>query len=343
MPPTAAAAAEAARVLANGGLVIFPTETVYGIGSRPEQAERLRQAKGRPDGKPFQLLAASLDMARAAGARFAPAALRLGRAFWPGPMTLVVPERHGGTVGVRIPDAAFVAAVLRALGGPVAASSANRAGRPAPAAAPAAAEFGEAVELIIDAGPIAGGAASVVIDATGPQPRILRPGVITEQQILEVWNAKETDVSDDRRIAVASDHAATEVKDRLIAHLRANGWDVTDFTQITDGRADYPVPAHKVGKAVAAGLFARGLLLCGSGLGISIAANKVPGVRAALCPLVEFARLSREHNDANILVLPGRVPIPDRHEDILDVWLQTPFSNEPRHKQRIAMIEDLTV
>lgn len=145
----------------------------------------------------------------------------------------------------------------------------------------------------------------------------------------------------DKRIVVGSDHAAAEAKDELVVHLKALGWDVTDYTNIVDGRADYPSAGHKVARAVQKGDFSRGLLLCGTGLGMSYVANRYPGVRAALCLNVEFAKLSREHNNANILVMPGRATIYESRTAILDAWLNTPFSGDERHVKRIAMIEEV--
>ncbi len=143
-----------------------------------------------------------------------------------------------------------------------------------------------------------------------------------------------------KRIAVGSDHAAVPLKNRLVEHLRNKGWEVVDVTVVVDGRADYPVAGRKVAEAVARGDFPKGLLLCGTGLGMSYTANRVKGVRAALCVSVEFAVLARDHNDANILVLPGRVATVDPAEAILDAWLDTPFSNGERHIKRIAMIDN---
>lgn len=146
-------------------------------------------------------------------------------------------------------------------------------------------------------------------------------------------------MSEVKKIAVGSDHAAAEAKDRLVKHLKDLGWEVTDFTHIVDGRADYPDAGHKVAKGVSTGEFPKGLLLCGTGLGMSYVANRYKGVRAALCLNTEFAALAREHNDSNILVMPGRATIYEPHEKILDVWLSTPFSNDERHIKRIKMIE----
>ncbi len=143
-----------------------------------------------------------------------------------------------------------------------------------------------------------------------------------------------------KTIAVGSDHAAAPLKDRLVLHLKDRGWSVTDFTVLVDGRADYPVAGRKVAEAVARGDFPKGMLLCGTGLGMSYVANRVKGVRAALCTSVEFARLAREHNDANILVMPGRASSVDPQEAILDAWLDTPFSGDERHVNRIRMIDE---
>lgn len=145
---------------------------------------------------------------------------------------------------------------------------------------------------------------------------------------------------EDKKIAVGSDHAAAPVKDRLVQHLKDRGYAVTDCTVLVDGRADYPVAGRRVAEAVARGEFPRGLLLCGTGLGMSYVANRVKGVRAALCMNTEFAKLAREHNNANILVMPGRAAMYEPQETVLDAWLDTPFSNDPRHVRRIEMIDN---
>ena len=146
-----------------------------------------------------------------------------------------------------------------------------------------------------------------------------------------------------KKIAVGSDHAAAPVKDMLVQRLKDKGWEVTDYTVLVDGRADYPVAGRKVAEAIARGEFPKGLLLCGTGLGMSYVANRVKGIRAALCMNTEFAKLAREHNDSNILVMPGRATIYEPQETILDAWLDTPFSNDERHIKRIKMIDDPSI
>lgn len=140
-------------------------------------------------------------------------------------------------------------------------------------------------------------------------------------------------------IAIGCDHAAYEVKERLKSVLQSRGLDVKDFGVDSPDSSDYPDIARPLAEAVAAGEMERGVLLCGTGLGMSYTANRVPGVRAALCWSVETAVLAREHNDANILVLPGRADTMDSLEAILDAWIETSFSGVDRHQRRIDKIE----
>ena len=137
-----------------------------------------------------------------------------------------------------------------------------------------------------------------------------------------------------------SDHAAFAAKAALVTHLRAAGHEVLDLG--TDGPAsvDYPDFGAKGGKAVAAGLGERGLFLCGSGIGISISANKVPGIRAALVYDEWSARMSRRHNDANVACFGGRVHADARIAEMADVFLATPFDGG-RHAARVAKIAAL--
>ncbi len=142
-----------------------------------------------------------------------------------------------------------------------------------------------------------------------------------------------------KTLVAASDHAGRDARMRLVARLREQGWDVDELGPFDAASVDYPDFAHRVGAAVAAGRYPVGLLLCHSGLGMSYAANRHPGVRAALCWSREAARLAREHNDANLVVLPAGLPTLDPLEAILDVFLATPFPGDERHRRRIAKIE----
>lgn len=142
------------------------------------------------------------------------------------------------------------------------------------------------------------------------------------------------------KIAIASDHGGYALKQELLAHLAQRGEAVDDLGCHGE-RTDYPLYAEKVCRAVAAGQYDRGILCCGTGIGVSIAANKIRGIRAALCGDCYSAQMAREHNDANVLCLGGRVLGPELAKKIVDTYLDSAFSNGESHIRRIAMIKDL--
>ena len=142
------------------------------------------------------------------------------------------------------------------------------------------------------------------------------------------------------KIAIGADHAGFELKEKLKQHLTAKGFDVDDRGTRSTESVDYPDFARAVGEEVAARQADFGLLVCGTGIGMSIAANKVPGIRAANAGSVEAARLSREHNDANILTLGARLLDAAAAEEILDAWLATGFSGG-RHQRRVDKITEI--
>ena len=139
-------------------------------------------------------------------------------------------------------------------------------------------------------------------------------------------------------IAIACDHAALHLKNEVIAHLKKNGYEVTDFGISREGAVDYPDYALPVAEAVASGRADKGLLICGTGIGLCIAANKVKGIRCALWSDTFSARATREHNDANVLAFGERVVGAGLALDIVDVFLTTPFSGASRHVNRIGKI-----
>ena len=140
-------------------------------------------------------------------------------------------------------------------------------------------------------------------------------------------------------IAIGSDHGGWELKQEIMAHLKERGLAYWDFGTYTSDSCDYPVYGKAVAQAVASGEYAFGILICGTGIGISITANKVPGIRAALCGDCFSAEATRAHNDANILALGGRVTGAGLALKIVDTFLDTPFSGDERHARRISMIE----
>ena len=173
----------AAEFLKNGDLVIVPTETVYGVAARADSSAalaRLRAAKGRDESKQIARFAAGLDDVRAAGVEVNSITERLAAAFWPGPLTMVLPDARGEWVGFRVPDHAVALAWLRELGGVVpAVTSANRSGEPPAKTAPEAwTALAPHVALALDAGPVTVGAASTVVKVTADAIEILRAGPI---------------------------------------------------------------------------------------------------------------------------------------------------------------------
>jgi ribose 5-phosphate isomerase B len=142
------------------------------------------------------------------------------------------------------------------------------------------------------------------------------------------------------RVAIGSDHAGFPLKCHLIGVLESDGHEVVDFGTDSEDSVDYPPICAAVARAVVAGEAERGIVLGGSGQGEQIAANKVRGARAALCNDLYTARLSREHNDANVLSMGGRIVAPGLADEILRLWLATGFDGG-RHERRVHQIADI--
>ena len=140
-------------------------------------------------------------------------------------------------------------------------------------------------------------------------------------------------------IAIGCDHGGYALKLEIIKYLEKKGLEYKDFG--CDGLAsvDYPIYARKVGQAILDGECEKGILICGTGIGISIAANKMKGIRCALCSDCFSAEATRLHNDTNIVALGGRVVGPELAIKIVDIFLHTPFSGDERHARRVSMIE----
>ena len=140
-------------------------------------------------------------------------------------------------------------------------------------------------------------------------------------------------------VALGCDHGGYELKQEIIQYLQEQKIEYKDFGCDGTASVDYPVYAKKVARAILSGECENGILICGTGIGISITANKFKGIRAALCTDCFMAEATRLHNDANILALGGRVVGPGLAVKIMDTFLHTPFSNDQRHKNRISQIE----
>lgn len=142
-------------------------------------------------------------------------------------------------------------------------------------------------------------------------------------------------------IALGCDQAGFELKNIIIEHLKENNLEYKDYGTYSEESTDYPIYAKKVALAVQSGDAERGILVCGTGIGVSITANRYKGIRCALCGDVFSAKATREHNDSNILALGGRVVGAGLALEIVDAWLNTEFSHIERHQRRIDMIDDM--
>ena len=140
------------------------------------------------------------------------------------------------------------------------------------------------------------------------------------------------------KIAIGCDHGALELKNALITRLENQGYAVQDFGTYTKDSCDYPDFAAAAANAVATGICEKGIVLCTTGIGVSIAANKIKGIRCALLSDTVSARMTREHNDTNMMALGAGIIPQQTAFDIVDIWLNTPFSGEQRHQRRIDKV-----
>lgn len=244
--PDRAGIAEAARILRRGGLVAFPTETVYGLGgdaTSPAAVSRIYATKGRPSSNPLIAHVASLDEAQEQG-QFSPEALRLARAFWPGPLTLVVPigpaasictEARAGlpSVALRVPGHDTARALCSAFGRPIAAPSANRSGRVSPVtAAHVREDLGEEVDLVLDGGRCPLGLESTIVACLDGAPRLLRPGGLSRSMIEAALGGSLAEVSPAGGVTapgMLASHYAPRAKLRLAATRLEAGEAGLDF------------------------------------------------------------------------------------------------------------------
>ena len=139
-------------------------------------------------------------------------------------------------------------------------------------------------------------------------------------------------------IVIGCDHAGYEIKEKVKQYLENKNYSIVDVGAVSNQSVDYPYYGHEIGRKVAENKSSKGIAICGSGIGISIAANKIKGIRAALCTSKEHAEMSRKHNDANVLALGSRMTSEKDIVSIIEVWLSTEFEGG-RHLDRINMIE----
>lgn len=140
-------------------------------------------------------------------------------------------------------------------------------------------------------------------------------------------------------IAIGSDHGGFDLKEAIIVHLKEQGIELKDYGCYDKNSCDYPIYGRAVAEAVANGECDKGIVICTTGIGISITANKVKGIRCALCADTLTAQMTREHNDANVLAIGGGIVGPNLGISIVDAFLNTEFSGEEKHRRRVGLIE----
>ena len=143
------------------------------------------------------------------------------------------------------------------------------------------------------------------------------------------------------KLVIGNDHAGVEMKYELTVYLQNKGYEVINVGTDSTEAFDYPIAGYKVGKAVAEGNADLGVLICGTGVGISLAANKVHGIRACVCSDPTTARLSREHNNTNVIAFGARIIGMETAKHILDEWLNAKYAGSERHHRRVAMITEI--
>ena len=143
-----------------------------------------------------------------------------------------------------------------------------------------------------------------------------------------------------KKIAIASDHGGFELKETVITHLLNDGWEIDDLGPNNEDSVDYPDYGIKLVEKIANKKVERGILICGTGVGMSIVVNRFPGIRGTLCSDIYTAKMSREHNDSNILIMGGRVIGRGLASEIVDTWLNTAFEGG-RHQRRLDKINEI--
>lgn len=337
---------EVAEILRNGGLVAFPTDTVYGLAAlanHPEAVKNLKKVKNRPDNKPFPMMVASIDHIEAV-ASLTTRDRQIITRWMPGALTIVLnkselyvddQQTDFPTIGIRMPKDDWILSLIQEVG-PILVPSANISNDPvATNFEQVYRSFYSKVEAIV-VGYTDSGNPSTVLDATKKDLEVLRLGEISLEEI-------KHDLMDylPLTIALATDHGGFELKEILKNALEKWGYEVMDFGSFDMDSVDYTDTIYPAAKAVVAKDADLGIVFCGTGIGASITANKVKGVRCALVNDLALAQVTREHNDSNVLAMGGRVIDEDTMIKIVSRWLTTPFSNDERHQRRIDKIKKI--
>lgn len=333
---------ELVQDLHHDGVVAFPTDTVYGLAVRIASIEaisKLTQAKNRPQDKPYPLLVSSLAQIETF-AQLTHRDRQLIQQWMPGSVTFVFRKNpalttgyfaQSTTIAFRMPTDRWIKELLNQLGEPLLLTSANISGEPASISSDEVMASLSCKITSVILGVAGGGTPSTIIDATTHALKLIRQGEITMTTIEKT----------SKTVAIACDHGAYPHKEAIKARLIELGYTVEDFGTHDGASVDYPDTVYPAAKSVSEGKNTWGIVLCGTGIGASITANKVKGIRCALVFDKETARITREHNDSNILALGGRLTDVPTAVEIAEIWISSPFSNDERHIRRICKVTDI--
>lgn len=333
---------EIVSILNQGGIIALPTDTVYGLAIKAGHLEaiaKLAKVKNRPESKPFILMVSAKNQI-GDYVRLNRRDQKLIKRWMPGAMTFIFNKKNSvnsdghTTVAIRMPDDPWLISIIRKTG-PLYVPGANFSGEKVAISTDEVLKmFDGKIDAVVDG--ISGDLKSTIIDATGGKLVLVREGPIGLREV-------ETSVSEGgkMKIALAADHGGVAHKELLKQKLYEWGYEVEDFGTQGDESVDYSDFIYPAAKAVSEGRADKGIIFCGTGIGASITANKVNGIRCALVNDVTVAEVTRLHNDSNVLAMGGRVISEDTMLKIASVWLSTPFSEDARHQRRIHKIAEI--
>lgn len=332
---------EGVKALKEGKLVAFPTETVFGlaaISTSEEAFNRLVETKKRPPNKPFTLMCSSIDDI-STYAKISPLAEKIIKKFMPGPLTIILKAKENvksyidlgsGFVGFRIPDDDFVRKLIKEVGAPLLVPSANKSSEPPAKSDAEVVKAFENDDVLVFEGACNEGVPSTIIKIDSNNIILIRKGPIPLEEIEEAAKMK---------ISLGSDHGGYIYKEEVKKHLIEKGYEVIDCGTNSKESCNYAEFGIEAAKKVANKEADFGVVICSSGEGICMAANKVKGIRCGIGYNDDVATLLREHNDANMISFGAKFM--DLNDVIrrIDIFLKTDFEGG-RHEKRVETIKN---
>ncbi|MEI7667478.1 MAG: L-threonylcarbamoyladenylate synthase [Erysipelotrichaceae bacterium] len=338
---------EAATILREGGVVAFPTDTVYGLGvdlSNQAAIAKLSLAKQRPDSKPYALMVNHINQIEA----LADLSLRdreLIKTFMPGAISMIFRKKasitegyfgQSNTIAFRMPKDPYINDLISLVKQPLLVPSANISGlAPALNSDEVFSQLDNKIDAVVE-GVSGQSLASTIIDCSNDELSLIRKGPIDFEEVIA-----SLQIHKPLRIAIATDHGGYQDKEAIKEYLLRVGYEVKDYGCFSEASVDYPDTVYPAVVSVKKQINDVGIVLCGTGIGASITANKVKGIRCALVQDKQTALISKEHNDANVLALGGRILSAEEAIGIVQTWLISPFSEEERHQRRINKIAEI--